>query len=574
MPQAQLPELDIGELLKLPPGFADRIAQVAYDPLRPIAVAHTDATEAQASQLLEALALQLLRLRGDSGAQIALYEPLPSGGFVHLKRLLARTGKAYGRQLVGDAAYHAHLQALTELAHQRFALLANLDVDTLDAYNAHPRVRRKEPWQVLVVSAVFAQSGRDGDLAALQSLCAQGPKVGILPLLLRGPAEEAEREQTHGRKPLQAFWNAVWPLCFGFDWRASPPQPVNQFDVYWRSLSRFGVAVGVPAQRVQSWVEELCAAQAQQKADAEHPDFLSVVIGDEGNEPVHFAMGAASNVFNAMLGGGVGSGKTTIVHNALLGACEALTPEQLRLWIIDPSGLEFAPYAKLPHTEFLHCALKLDDRLMRALDLFEAQWDSRAKMLGEAGVKNIDSYNAQPGRHLPRCLLVVDEAHNVMSNRRASALLSRIGREGRKFGLHMILLTPSYQELPFDNNVKGQIRLRIGCQMADEAASRNLFGHDNEAAAHIVNSPDVRMAIVNAQGGLPEANRLVHLHPLNEATCWARIAALAERYPGRPGPLEPPEAPKPPSVRPGGAGQFVPNASSGDATQFNPRSLV
>lgn len=574
MPQASLPELEIGELLKLPPGFSDHIAQVAYDPQRPVAVSHTAATEGPAGQMLEALALQWLRLHGDSGAQIALYEPLPSGGFVYLKRLLARTGKAYGQQLVGDAAYHAHLQTLTELAHQRFTLLANLDVDNLDAYNAHPRVRRKEPWHVLVVSAVLAQSGRDGDLAALQSLCAQGPKVGILPLLLRGPAEQAEWEQTHGRKPLQAFWGAVWPLCFGFDWRATPPQPVNQFDVYWRSLNRFGVSVGVPPTRVQSWVDELCAAQNQQQRQAKHPDFLSVLIGDEGNEPVHFAMGATSNVFNAMLGGGINSGKTTIVHNVLLGACEALTPEQLRLWIIDPSELGFKPYAKLPHTEFLHCALALNDRLMRALDVFEAQWASRAKTMGDAGVDNIEDYNAQPDRHLPRCLLVVDEAHNVMANRRASALLGRIGREGRKFGLHMILLTPSYQELPFDNNVKGQIRLRIGCQMADESASRNLFGHDNEAAAHLVNSEDVRMAIVNAQGGLPKANRLVHLHRLDNATRLARIAALAQRYPGRPGPIEPPEAPTPPPTRPGGPSPFVRPAAPGGPAEFDPRRLA
>lgn len=546
------PELEIGELKRLPPGFTEPFASVAYDVNRPVVVAHTDANAAAASLLLEALTLQLLRLHATDGVELAVFEPLPGQRLMGLKRLLARTGAAYGRQLLGDGAYHDHLDRLLSLAHQRFALLANLDVPSLAHYNAHPRVRRKEPVQLLLVSEVLAQSGREGDLQALHTLCSQGPQVGIVPLLLRGSAEERELAQPHARHPLQAFWQRVQPLAWGFDWRdEAQPQPMNQPEVYWRSLRRFAVQVGVDVARTQSWVDALCEAQQQAQEEAEYPDFVRVPIGDEGNEPVHFCLGPASRVFNALLGGSVNSGKTTIVHNVLMGACEAHAPEALRLWIIDPSGVEFRAYQQLPHTEFLHCELSLTQRLLAGMAQFEAQWATRAEQLAAAGVRSVDAYNAAAaGPPLPRCLLVVDEVHTVLAHRGLRELLGRVAREGRKFGLHLIMLTPSYQELPFDNNVKGQIGLRIGCLMDTEAASRNLFGHDNPAAAHLVNGEGVRMAIVNARNGRPEGNRRVHLYPLGDVALKARIAALAQRHPGRAAPLEPtlPE-PEPASAR-------------------------
>lgn len=562
---ASLPEIEIGELTRLPPGFTDRTALVACLPHRLLAIAHDDATGPQAAQLLEAMALQLMLQHARQvpapgtassgqrapGVNLALFEPAPSARFAHLKRLLARTGKSYGVQLVGHTAYHQHLQTLTDLAHQRFALLANLDVPDWTAYNTHSRVRRPDAWHILVVGDVLAESGREGDLGALQNLCMQGPQVGIVPLLLRSPAELAELQLAHARKPLHTFWQAVWPLAFGFDWRGAPPRPVNQFGEYWRSLNRFGVQVGVPPARMQTWVDELVSQQSQVAQAAELPDFLSVPIGDEGNEVVRFSMGPASRISHAMVGGTTESGKTTLVHNVLLGAAEALSPEQLHFWIIDPSGRGFRIYHQLPHTRFLHCALNFDERLYAALQLFEAQWVERTRLLNEADVDDIAQYNAQPGRCMARSLLVVDEAHNALNDRRVMPLVGRIASEGRKCGLHLILLTQSYQGLPFDNRTRDQIRLRIGCQMG-ASASRNLLEHENEAAAGIENSEGVRWAIVNADGGHPAANRKVHLYPLSREARVDRVAALARRYPGRSPPIEPvlPEPAPGPALRP------------------------
>lgn len=566
-----LSELEIGTLMALPAGMDDRSAPTAYDGRQPVVIAHSSATQVEAAVLLEALALQLLRLhtQGGAGAKVALFESVPSPRFAHLKRLLARTGKRYGQHLLGEDDYRQHLQTLCNLAHQRFVLLANLELTHWAQCLHHPKIRKAEPWHFVLVSEVLAHAGREENLAALQTLCQQGPQVGIVPLLLRSPAEQSELEREYGRRPLHAFWADVAPAAWGFDWRSSPPQPVNQLDIYWRSLRRFDVQVGVPPEHMQAWVAELVQSQTQQLQAAEFPDFLQVPIGHEGSEEVCFPMGAASRIFNAMLGGSVGSGKTTIVHNVLLGACEVLTPAQLELWVLDPSGLEFKSYAQLPHTRFLHCALKFDDRLYAALVTYETQWAERAQKLGQADVSSIDEYNAQQahnGQCMARSLLVIDEAHHALNDRKVQALVGRIAREGRKYGLHMVLLTQSFQALPFDNATKDQIRLRIGCQMG-ASASRNLFEHDNEAAAQLVNAEGVRLAIVNTEGGHPSANRTVHLLPLVKGERNRRMAALAQRYPGWPRLLEPLAS----KVVPNNSGSAGEDVHSGD---FDPGQLT
>jgi hypothetical protein len=525
-------ELQIGEL-RLWRGD-EKAARVAYKSEHPIIIAHSQSTYPAAADLLQALALQLWANHAAGEAALSLYEARPSPLFAHIKRVLAQTQRALGAQLLDGRAFSEHLSGLLTLAHQRFALLANSGVDSLAQYNALPHIRLREKVQYFLVSELLTGSVRESDLHALETLCHQGAKVGIILLLLHDTNPAKQDSSELGRKPLREFWESVAPLGFGFDWRSQPPKPINQHAQYWRLFPRYGFEIGVPDGVCKALANQLAASVAEKKKTSIHSNFLDVPIGHAGNVEVRFQMGAGGGIYNALLGGTVDSGKSTIVHNVLLHACEQYTPEQLRLWIVDFSGVGFALYRGLAHVDFLHLELSVDEVLLNALKQFEAFWEIRMQALSDAGVDNITDYNRQSGKIMPRCLLVVDEAHNLFGDRSGRHLIGRIAREGRKFGLHLVLITPSFQELPFDDNVKDQIQLRIGCKLNSEAASRNLFGHGNEAAAHLSNTEDVRMAIVNHDAGRIHANQTVHLHNLPTEERKKRLAQLREKYPHAP----------------------------------------
>lgn len=525
-------EIQIGELLLWRGN--EKAAQVGYENNRPVFIEHTPDTYQEAANLLESIALQLWASHAAGDSNLTLYEAHPSPAFAHIKRVLAQTRQTLGRQIVDRRAFSEYLAQLHVLAHTRFSLLASSGLETLAQYNAQPSVRMREKIEYLFLPHIPTGWVRGEDMQILETLCIQGGKVGIIPIVLRDASAEKQDQREIGRNPLHTFWQTVAQQGFGFDWSHESPIPVNQRPEYWRLFPRYGFAIGVPDVRRAEWSQQLIDQVKEKKKSSQHFNFLDVPIGHAGNLEVHFQMGESSGIYNALLGGTVGSGKSTIVHNVLLHACEQYTPEQFRLWIVDFSGLGFAMYRGLAHVDFLHTELHVDAILLDALQQFEMFWEKRIHIFRQAGVDNIADYNQQSGKTMPRCLLVVDEAHNLFGDRAGRQLVGKIAREGRKFGLHLVLITPSFQELPFDDNVKEQIQLRIGCKLNSEAASRNLFGFGNEAAAHLVNTDEIRSAIVNRDAGRPQANQTVHLYNLPAAERIARLKQLVQKYPDLP----------------------------------------
>lgn len=556
MPNA-LQQLHIGVLSKL-----QKPALVPYDGTRPVLVAHSAATHQSAADLLEAIALQLLTQQPTGNARVMLYEPSPSPQFSQLKRIFAQTERRVGEQLLSLDAYTRHLRALTDLAHRRFALLAGMQVDDIAAYNQ--KATQPEKLEYLLVSAVHGPSGFEQDLQPLLSLCLQGPRVGIVPLLLRGPTELEEDKIAHNRKPLQSFWQTVAPQSFGFDWRGASPQPVNQLTELWRLFNKFGVNVGMPGETVRNTANALVQAATQAKQASPHTDFLSIPIGQDGAQTAHFSMGEASNVYHAMMGGGTRSGKSTLVNNFILQTCETQRPNQIQLWLIDFAGVGFNIYGGLGHVAALYLKQTDPAPLMAAYNSFDALFDQRRALFQQSDppAERIEDYNRIATTSLPRCLMIVDEAHNIYEDKETKAtgsrLVSRTAKEGAKFGLHLIFITQGFQDSDMKSDVKGQFHLRIGLQMATDQACRALMGGDNLGPRHLPRYA----AVYNSERGDAQHNRIVQLHHLSRADLLLRLGTLKAKYPAQQnwpiGLAQVVPQPAPPlAAKPRGAGEWA-----------------
>lgn len=542
---SQLFELQIGEL---PLWRGDeKAARVAYERDHPIIIAHSRSTYSVAADLLQAMALQLWATHAPGDAIFTLYEARPSPLFAHIKRVLAQTQRALGVQVLDGRVFSKHLSDLLTLAHQRFALLANSGVESLAQYNKLPHIRLREKVHYVLVSEMLTGTVREEDLQTLENLCSQGCKVGIIPLLLWNTEPAKENRHDLGRNPLQSFWQSVAPLGFGFDWSQQPPQPVNQPSAYWRLFSRYGFEIGVPDGVCKALANQLVTNATKWKETEADVNFLDVPVGHAGNVEVRFQMGEGSLNYHALLIGATGSGKTTLLHNVLLSACEKFTPEQLRLWIIDPKGTEFSGYKNLAHVDFLHLgSLSAEStEAMRdvyaALTQFEGLIRQRTELFQAAGVKDITEYNKTLGSFMPYCIFVVDEAPELLNLRQWLVLpngqnfLDRIALKGRSFGLHLILLSQSFADVRyFPDTTKDSFTLRIAGKVGSESISRNFFGFGNEAAAHLNNTKDVRMAIVNSDAGRPEANQTVHLHNMTKDEKLMRLEKLRQKHPHAP----------------------------------------
>ena len=524
----RLRQVQIGTLDQLP-----HPALVPYDTSRPWLMVHDDASLPLAAQVCEGVALQLLAQHAPDHARLYLFESAPSPNFAQIKRLLAASHQRWGQHLLTVRDCLKHLTELEELTHRRFALLAQAEVADIHAYNA--AAAHAEPVIYLLISSLASALSETQALRQLAILCEQGPAVGIIPLLLNNTEGKVSQEQL-----ARDFWQTAKGKPTGLDLRASGPrmrsqQPLNIPADLWTLLLRFGLRLGCEALH-RPWVEQLLAAAKEAAGSTGKQDFLQVPIGLDGLIPVCFSLGDASGAYHALIGGTTGTGKTTLLNNLLINACETYSPDELQLTLMDfKNGVSFWDYAGVAHVVRLY--VPGEDQFTEAvacLQQFERQIDPRMALFRTARVTCLADFNRQTKQRLPRALLVVDEAQSLFEGRdyqqkaAVKRLISHIAKQGRAAGLHIILSTQSFQNLDLEADAKDQFHLRIGFHHATAMGCRALMGRDNDA---MLDLPQYTV-IYNSHQGEESKNRRVRLNDLPDFR--VRLDALKARFPGTP----------------------------------------
>ena len=512
------------------------------------------------TDLQEAIALQWLQNNLDGSGdtvpvEVHFFEAEPSPRYAQLKRVLAHSteadaGHKLGRHLTHHAQAAQTLHDLTQLAHQRFARMATAQAESWATHNAKVTAsnRRAEPWHCVVFTDLHTLAEHhSGALQYLKILCNQGPRAGIVPLLIKRPAPAWLHQQNPPLflRQLAAFWVEVLPQAWGLSWQGAAtetPAPLNQHPELWRLLTKFGLALQAQGQTTQA--EQLIGALAQQQAQAGDKDFVNVPIGHsvETGKPVAFRMGESASCHHAFIGGATRSGKSTLLNNLILSLCEANSPEALQLSLLDfKSNVGFGIYRGVAHVRTLIDSQEVAT-VERALTEFADEINRRGQLFAAQSKlvnANLDKYNALAQVDgfalLPRWIMLIDEAQMLFENRAlkglAKYMLSRISRMGAGLGLHLIISTQSFQNVDFEGDVKAQFRLRLGLKLANAQDCRALMGHDNDAPMHLRMKDGMpRQAVMNTEDGLTRGNQVVDLEMVEDEEVGRRLGLLTTAY--------------------------------------------
>lgn len=156
-----------------------------------------------------------------------------------------------------------------------------------------------------------------------------------------------------------------------------------------------------------------------------------------------------------------GSGKSVFLHALICNAAINYSPDELNMYLIDFSGVEFNSYAlhNLPHARVIAPEAEREFGLSILNELVE-EGTRRMELCRNNDVSNIVDLKAKdPSLHIPRLLVIIDEfqkifeIENDLISREANAKIHTIIQEFRKFGINLILATqklPSAAILPKD----------------------------------------------------------------------------------------------------------------------------
>lgn len=152
-------------------------------------------------------------------------------------------------------------------------------------------------------------------------------------------------------------------------------------------------------------------------------------------------------------------------------------------------------------------------------------------MFKENKVSDFASFRASTGEQLPRVLLVIDEFQVLFAGTRSVAeaaehFLSQLLKQGRSFGIHVLLAT---QTLKGINAMSlGSIITQLGCRIAlacGQEDSAMILSANNWAAAELQSPPE---GIINNANGARSGN-VKFLIPLADSdTCREHISTLAQ----------------------------------------------
>ncbi|WP_240907348.1 FtsK/SpoIIIE domain-containing protein [Paludisphaera rhizosphaerae] len=479
---------------------------------------------AAASTAIQAAMLRLLTTVPPGMVRFTIVDPIGLGrGFGAFMHLADFDEALVNNQVWTDARQIeerlADLETHMEHVTQKF--LRN-EYASIEEYNAVAG-EVAEPYRVLVV-VDYPTKFDEKAAARLASIVAGGPPCGVLTLVAVDEGREI---------PASCRLADLRPYCTRLTWNDgalawddpelgsypfTPDSPPTG-DAATRLIQRIGEAAKA-AKRVEVPFEFIApAADSWWTCDSRSD--IDVPLGKAAaSKRQHLMLGKGTSQ-HVLIAGRTGSGKSTLMHALIVNLALAYSPDEIDLYLIDfKKGVEFKVYAShhLPHASVV--AIESEREFgVSVLTRLDAELKIRADRFRAAGVQDVQGFRNTPGAPpLPRILLVVDEFQEFFVDedklaQEAAGLLDRLVRQGRAFGIHVILGSQSLGgAFTLARSTLGQMAVRIALQCSD--TDSHLILSESNPAAKALSRPGE--AIYNDANGAPEGNHAFQVVWLGE----------------------------------------------------------
>lgn len=207
------------------------------------------------------------------------------------------------------------------------------------------------------------------------------------------------------------------------------------------------------------------------------PQFL------DSEKPLQVALGMdidGSHVYvniesmpHGLIAGATNSGKSVCVNTILVSLLLKNSPDDLRLILIDPKMVEFAPYNDLPH---LITPVITDSKVAyQALNWAVEEMERRFMIFASSRARNLQSYNENiaqgivEGDKMSRIVIIIDELADLImaASKEVEDSIQRLTQKARAAGIHLIVAT----QRPTTDVIKGTIKSNIPVRIAFKVAS-------------------------------------------------------------------------------------------------------
>lgn len=208
-----------------------------------------------------------------------------------------------------------------------------------------------------------------------------------------------------------------------------------------------------------------------------------------------------AKLVHLLVAGATGQGKSVCINAILVSLLYKASPEDLRLILIDPKRVEFAPYNGIPH--LLVPVVTDVKKSVGTLQWAVSEMERRFETLEFAGVRDTGEYNDRIERgvidaeKLPRIVIVIDELYDLkMQVPEIDDYIIRLTQKARAAGIHVIIGTQRPSVDVITGVIKANIPSRIAFRVPAQVDSRTIL--DEVGAEKLVARGDMLLKPVGA----------------------------------------------------------------------------
>lgn len=465
-------------------------------------------------QLLLSAVMRLLCSCPPARAKLTIVDPVGLGqNFAALMHLADYDESLVNNRIWSDSSHiEKKLTELTEHMEKVIQKYLRNRYASIDEYNKEAG-QLAEPYRFLVI-ADFPAGFTEVALDRLASITSSGGRCGVYTLILHDARQKLPA--VTDEKVLRRSGQAVVESGDSFilddvamnrgTVALEGAPPAAQVDALLNAVGkqcRDAVRVEVPF--------EAAAPKPVQYWAGTTEGGIRLPLGKTGADRLQCLELGRGTAQHALIAGKTGSGKSNLFHVIITNASLWYSPKEIEFYLIDfKKGVEFKTYAtnRLPHARVI--AIESDREFgLSVLRRLDKELVRRGELFRDARVQDLASYRkVRPGEVMPRTLLIIDEFQEFFTEddgigQDAALLLDRIVRQGRAFGIHVILGSQTLGGIyTLAKSTLGQMAVRIALQ-CNEADSYLILSDDN-AAARLLSRPGE--AIYNDMSGQIEGN--------------------------------------------------------------------
>ena len=467
-----------------------------------------------AMKIVSSTVLNLLRSFPPAKTKLTIIDPIGLGqNFAGLMHLADYDETLVNGRIWSDGAHiERKLTELTEHMEKVIQKFLRNRYPSIDDYNKEAG-QMAEPYRFVVIGD-FPTGFSEMALERLASIIKSGVRCGVYTVILHNSVQKLSQNMDLPQLKKNGVILADRGTGFvveeealnfpRFEYEALPSS--TQIDALVNSIGkqcRESARVQVPFDVVLPKPEQFWLSNSDLS--------VRVPLGKSGADRLqHLELGRGT-AQHALIAGKTGSGKSNLFHVVITNAASWYSPRELEFYLIDfKKGVEFKTYG-VHHLRHARVVAIESDRefALSVLQRIDRELSHRGELFRKARVQDFASFRkACPDAIIPRTLLMIDEFQEFFTDddnvaQDAALLLDRIVRQGRAFGIHVILGSQTLGgTYTLSKSTLGQVVVRIALQCT-EADSYLVLSDDNAAASLLMRPGD---AIYNDMAGMIEGN--------------------------------------------------------------------